>query len=85
MSLFIPDLDDSVVVRGGVRPDGLPRPIPLGQVRPRRPGPQPPQHTIDHLPVITPRPTTPIHLRQQGLYPLPCRLRQLTSTCHKIN
>lgn len=65
--------------------DRLARRIPLGQVTPRSPGPQPPQHTVDHLPVITPRPTTPIHLRQQGLHPLPRRVRRPTSTCHKIN
>ncbi|WP_442810447.1 hypothetical protein [Streptomyces sp. NBC_01232] len=35
--------------------------------------------------MITPRPTTPIHLRQQGLHPLPRRVRQLTSPCRKIN
>lgn len=41
--------------------------------------------TVDHLPMITPRTTAPIHLRQQGLYSLPRRVGQLTSTCHKIN
>lgn len=65
--------------------DGLPGPVALGQITPRSPGPQPPQHTVDHLAVITPRATTPIHLRQQGLYPRPRRVRQLASTCHKIN
>ena len=57
----------------------------VGQITPRSPGPQSPQHAVDHLAVITPRTATPIHLRQQGLYPLPRRIRQLASTCHKIN
>lgn len=65
--------------------DGLPGAVPLGQIAPRSPRPQPPQHPVDHLPVITPRTTTSIHPRQQGLYPLPRRFRQLASTSHKIN
>lgn len=65
--------------------DGLPRPEPVGKIPPRSPGPQPPQHPVDHLPVITPRTAPSVHLRQKGLYPPPCRVRQLTSTCHKIN
>lgn len=51
--------------------DGLPRPAPLRQITPGGSGPQPPQHPVDHLPVITPRTATPVHLRQQGLYSLP--------------
>ncbi|GGR10295.1 methyltransferase [Streptomyces netropsis] len=35
--------------------------------------------------MITPRTATPIRPRQQGLYSLPRRIRQSTSTCHKLN
>jgi hypothetical protein len=35
--------------------------------------------------VITPRTTTSVNTRQQGRYPLPRRIRQLTPTHHKIN
>ncbi len=35
--------------------------------------------------MITPRTAPSVHLRQKGLYPPPCRVHQLTSTCHKIN
>lgn len=62
---------------------GLPRPVALGDIAPRSPGP-PPQHAVDHLRVITPRTATPVHLRRQGLSPLPHGVRQLTSTRHKI-
>ncbi len=65
--------------------DGLPGSVPLGQIAPRGSGPQPPQHPVNYLTVITPRTTTPIHPRQQGLYPFPRRFRQLASTSHKIN
>lgn len=43
------------------------------------------RHPVEHLPVITPRTTTPVHLGQKGLYSLPRRIRQLASTRHKIN
>jgi putative transposase len=45
----------------------------------------PPQHPVDHLPVIPPRTTPPVNTRQQRRYPLPRRVRQLTTTHHKIN
>jgi hypothetical protein len=65
--------------------DGLPGTVPFGQVPPRRPGPQPPQHPIDHLPVIPPRTPAPINTRQERFHPLPRRLSQLSSTRHMIN
>lgn len=34
--------------------------------------------------MITPRTAASVHL-SKGLYSPPCRIRQLTSTCHKIN
>src|SRR5690606_5433543 len=48
-------------------------------VAPRRPGAQPPQDRVDHLPVITPAPTTPGRDRQQRLDPRPRRVSQLTT------
>lgn len=42
----------------------LPRAIAFRQVTPRSTGPQPPQHPVDHLPVIPPRTTSPIDTRQ---------------------
>ncbi|BAG16965.1 hypothetical protein SGR_136 [Streptomyces griseus subsp. griseus NBRC 13350] len=44
----------------------------MPRCRSRRPGPQPPEHPVDHLSVIkprttTPRTTTPIHPRQHSL------------------
>lgn len=58
----------------------LPRPVLLRHVPPRRPGPQPPQDPVDHLPVIPP-PATPttIRRRQQRLDPRPRHIRQLTT------
>lgn len=63
----------------------LPRPVPLRQIPPRSPRPQAPQHSVDHLPVISPGPPPAIQHRQQRRYPLPRRIRQLSTTSHKIN
>jgi len=65
--------------------DRLPRPIPLRQITPRSPCPQAPQHPVDHLPVIPPGPPSTIQRWQQRSDPLPRRIRQLTTTSHKIN
>lgn len=60
----------------------LPRPEPLRQVTPLRPRPNPEQHTVDHLPVVTP-PTAPTaHLGQERPQPLPLLIRQITPTIH---
>src|SRR5690606_247771 len=67
----------------GPQPQPLVRRLPwavLGRhVAPRRPGAQPPQDRVDHLPVITPAPTTPGRDRQQRLDPRPRRVSQLTT------
>ncbi len=39
----------------------------------------------DHLPVIPPGPPPAIQHRQQRCYPLPRRIRQLTTPSHRIN
>lgn len=62
---------------------GLPGPVPLRDIPPRRPGPQPPQNPVDHLAVIPPPPPPPIDLRQQRLDPGPRHLGQLTTSHHK--
>jgi hypothetical protein len=62
---------------------GLPRPVALGQIPPRRPGAGLPQDRIDHLPVIAPPPTPATGRRQQGLDPRPRRIGQLTATHHR--
>src|SRR5690606_16365851 len=67
----------------GPQPQPLVRRLPwavLGRhVAPRRPGAPPPQARVDHLPVITPAPTTPGRDRQQRLDPRPRRVSQLTT------
>ena len=65
--------------------DRLPRTITIRKISPRSPGPQAPQHPVDHLPVVPPGPPPAIQHRQQRSYPLPRRIRQLTTTSHKIN
>lgn len=65
--------------------DRLPRPITRRQIPPRSPCPQPPQHPVDHLPMILPGPPPAIQHRQQRSNPLPRHIRQLTTTRHKIN
>src|SRR6266498_3634474 len=61
---------------------GLPGPIPLGQVPPGRPGPDPPDDAVDHLAMVTPAATPPASLEwQQWPQPLPLRIRKV-STSH---
>ncbi len=55
---------------------GLPRPVTLRQVTPRRAGPQFPQDRVDHLTVITP-PTAPARHPQHGLDSRRCVAREL--------
>ena len=57
--------------------DRLPRPIARRQVPLRSPGPQTPQHSVDHLPVVPPRPPSTTQRRQERSCPLPRRIRQL--------
>jgi len=56
----------------------LPGPVTLREVTPRGPGAELPQDRVDHLPVITPLPTTTTS-RQNRLNPRPRRIRQLTT------
>jgi hypothetical protein len=58
---------------------GLPGPIALREITPRRPGAELPEDRVDHLPVITPLPTTTPPSRQQALDPRPRHIRQLAS------
>jgi hypothetical protein len=57
-------------------------PIPLGNVPPRRTGPQPPQDPVHRLPMITPPPAPPIGVRQQRLDLRPGRIGRLTMSHH---
>src|SRR3954452_24837912 len=63
--------------------DGLPVPVGGGQVPPRTPGAGPPQHPVDHRPVIRP-PTTPARcrVRQQRLQPRPLLVAQIITIMH---
>jgi hypothetical protein len=54
--------------------DRLPWPVPLRQITPRSPRPQASQHPLDHLSVITPRPSPTVQHRQQRSCPLPRRI-----------
>ena len=54
--------------------EGLPRAMPLGR-SPRPSGPQPPQHAVDHTPVITVsnlrgQPRCPVHERSPAVFGL---------------
>ena len=51
--------------------DRLPRTVPLGQIAPVRPGANPVQDAVDHLPVITPPATPPVTDRQKRSQLLP--------------
>ena len=62
----------------------MPRPEAFRQIAPGKSRPQPPQHPVDYLPVVPSRTTPPVHTWQQRRYPLPHRIRQLTTTHHKI-
>ena len=57
---------------------GLPRPIALRKVTPRRTSAELPEDRVDHLPMITPLPTTTTS-RQNRLNPRPRRIRQLAT------
>src|SRR5512135_1458857 len=50
---------------------GLPRPVSLGDVSPRRPGGQLPADAVEHLPVIMPSAVSPSRLRQHALNACP--------------
>lgn len=62
---------------------GLPGPIPLRQVTPRRPGAQLPQDAVDHLAVIPPLAATTTATRQHGLDPRPRPISQFTPANHR--
>src|SRR5512146_3430904 len=57
--------------------DGLPRAVPLGQIRPWAAGPDPMQHPVDHPAVIGPPPPLPNINRQQQRQPGPLLVGQL--------
>src|SRR3954469_24962230 len=60
--------------------DGLPVPVLAGQVAPGCTGPGPPEHSVDHLPVIDPSATPAGRtVRQQRLQPGPFGVRQVMS------
>src|SRR5512138_1879101 len=63
--------------------DGLPVSILAGQVTPRRPGPRPPQHSVDQLSMVGP-PAAPARrrVRQQRLQPRPFLISQLMTIDH---
>src|SRR4051794_24675034 len=63
--------------------DGLPVPVGGRQVPPRTPGARPPQHPVDHRPMIRP-PTTPTRcrVRQQRLHPGPLLVAQIMPIMH---
>jgi hypothetical protein len=66
------------------RVDSLPVPVKQGQVPPRTPCPGPPQHPVDHHPVITPPPTPTRHpVRQQRLQLFPLGIGQIMAIMHK--
>jgi len=61
---------------------GLPGPVPLWNIPPRRTRPQPPQDPVHHLPMIPPPTPPPVGHRQQRLNRRPRSLGQLTTTHH---
>lgn len=65
------------------RPSAMAHSVPAGHAMAHRS--VTPQHPVDHLPVIQPRTPSPVNTGQQRRYPLPCRIRQLTTTHHEIN
>lgn len=65
--------------------DGLPRPVPVGQVTPLHAGPNPVQNPVDHLPVAPPPATTPITDRQERPQPFPLGIAQITPPHVHIN
>ena len=60
---------------------GLPPPVPVRQVPPRRAGTQLEQDRVDHVPVIPPLPAAPGR-REQRLDPRPRLISQFTSANH---
>src|SRR5438270_11518018 len=63
--------------------DGLPIPIATGQIPPRAASPAPPEHPVDHHPVIGPAPTpTRRAIRQQRLQPSPFLISQIMTIKH---
>src|SRR4051794_4862326 len=59
---------------------GLPRPVALGKIPPRRTGAQLPPDRVDHLPVIPPPPAPATRCGQQRLDPRPGDIGQLSAT-----
>src|SRR5512144_512046 len=57
--------------------DGLPRAVPLGQIRPWAAGPDLMQHPVDHPAVLGPPPPLPNINRQQRRQPGPLLVGQL--------
>src|SRR5438270_7272718 len=63
--------------------DGLPIPIATGQIPPRAASPAPPEHPVDHHPVIRPAPTPRRRaIRQQRLQPGPFLISQIMTIKH---
>src|SRR3954449_8407134 len=65
--------------------DGLPVPVVRWHVAPRQPAAGPPEHPVDHRPVIGPT-TTPLRLLagQQRLQPGPFLISQIVSIEHPL-
>ena len=63
--------------------DGLPVPVLRWQVTPRHPTPRPPEHPVQHLPMISPTATAARRpVRQQRLQPSPLRIGQIMTIKH---
>jgi hypothetical protein len=63
--------------------DGFPVPVATRQIPPRAPGPSPPQHPVDHRPVIGPASTPTRHaIRQQRRQPSPLPISQIMTIKH---
>lgn len=62
------------------RADGPSGTISLGQVAPRRPGPQLPEGAVDDLTVVTPRLPSPPVRRQQRRQFCPCSIREFLAS-----
>jgi len=61
---------------------GLPRPVPFGNITPRRTRAQLPQDRVQHLPVIPPTTAPTTGRRQQRLDPRPSPIGEFTSSNH---
>jgi hypothetical protein len=65
--------------------DGLPVPVGGRQVPPRRPCPSPPEHSVDHLPVIGPVPASSRRpVRQQRRQPIPLGIGQIMTIMYQL-